>query len=150
VASWNDLDQAFTLPDTIPQESEWRTLYNQLLVRTQTELEHLELSTPEILLVERYLTGYIRLRWAESRVLGDSEGFRDAGMAKDVNQHWLAIANSVTSLIDKARGRHSSDLVNKKAAARVVMDELRRHLTDEGDFRAAALDIAKAFDRMGA
>ncbi len=149
MANWADLDQAFTLPDYIALESEWRTLYNQLLSRTSNELSHLELSTPEILLVERYLTGYIRLRVHESFALGDAEGFRDASMAKDVNQHWLAVAKEVTGLIDRARGRHGSDLVNKKAAAQVVMDVLAK-MPNDGLKRELMMDIASAFDRIGA
>lgn len=159
MANWDDLDQAFSLPDWLPHRSEvggdevagseWRTLYARLLTRTQAELGHLELSTPEVLLVERYLTGYILLRWRESLTTGDIEGFATAEAAKNVNEHWLRIAKEVTALIDRARTRHGSDMVNKKAAAQVVVDVLSK-MPNDGLKRELMMDIASAFDRMGA
>jgi hypothetical protein len=149
MASWAELDEAFTLPGTIPEESPLRTLYYKLLIRTQEELGLLPLVTPEMLLVERYLTQYILMKHRESLAIGDSEGFMSADVAKAVSAHWLGIAKEVTALIDRARTRSDKDSVSKRAAVQVAYDVINQGVPDDDKRRELLRDLVGAYDRMG-
>ena len=149
MANWQGLDTAFTLPDFIPTDSPWRTLYVQLQHQVQTELQHLDLSTPELLLVERYITGYVINRFREALPLNDDSGYRDAGVAKDVNAHWLGIAKGVVDLIENGRKRMSKDQVSKTAVQASIMDAISEAVPDPEDRARVVRAIVDRFDRLG-
>lgn len=152
MASWDDLDGAFALPDTLPADSEWRTLYERMLNRVRGELANMDLLTTEILLVERYLTGYVLLRWREGLAIGSLDGFLTAAMAKDVNAHWLSISAQVAALIEKGRERQykSGDLVSKKDLGAAIAGLLNAN-QDLNDYQKRELmkQFAGEFDRLG-
>jgi hypothetical protein len=150
VASWDALDIAFSLPDYIPVDSEYRTLFEQLRHRLQSELSHMDLLTYEVLLVERYITNYVVMKYRESLPLGDDEGFITAAMAKDVNAHWLSIAAQVRDLGEKGRDRVKGDLVSKKDTAKRVADVVAGFSDmSEHQKRELLMQIAGEFDRLG-
>lgn len=142
---WSDLDQAFTLPQWIPLDSPWRVLYNQMLEHTRKECQNLQLLTVHILLIERYLTTYVCMRYREQHNFGTDEGFLSATVAKDVNAFWMTLAKEMNVMLAAARPPDRAAI--GKAVKEVIADSIQFLETD--DRRKVTQQLAAGLDRIG-
>jgi hypothetical protein len=120
----DDLDAAFTLPETVADPG-LRRLYEVLITRMRRECAHLPQTTLTTLLIERIAYNYIVLRWKESRPMGDAEGFAHSTAQKEYNTFWLAMTQELNKVARQTDKAFRDELVGVLSSAvfRALSDE---------------------------
>lgn len=144
MADWVDLDDLFTLPDYIGEP--WRTLYERLIARTRAETAHLPMGTAFQLIIERYITTYIRIRYHESSEVGTPAGFANLTQEKDINAFWLGLAKEFGDQLNRLKPM-DTQILNETVKGIIMevlgsLDDERIRDTLKGRF-VAAFDRAR-------
>ncbi len=140
-----DLDAAFTLPDSVDDPT-LRQLYEVLVARMRAEARHLPMNTVQQLLIERIAFNYIVLRAKEGGQLG---GFAHASIQKDYNTFWLSMTSEFNRLLGKVEPLSNAD---KKGFLREIQAIIVKTLdtVDDPKVRSGLFEkLAAAFQEAG-
>lgn len=86
------LDDFLALPPLIsgdPACSDLVQMHYMMAQQLQAEIEHLPLTTLQLILLERTLTNYITIRWRERKALGSEGAFEHTQASFQSQNFWL-------------------------------------------------------------
>jgi hypothetical protein len=147
--NWADLDAAFDWPEGLPDK--WVQLGEVLVARTRAETEHLQLQTVVQLMIERYITTYVLIKWREESPLGDITGFATFEQSREVNKFWMSLARELNDMLYKSkavdRDAVASEIVAKVKAA--MVEGLEAACADPAERNRIKAGLVGAFERHG-
>jgi hypothetical protein len=146
MADFTDLDWAFTCPPSVTDE-DLRTGYEVLVARFRAEGAHLPLNTAFQLKIERTISFYIKVKFAERRQYKQPGGFEHAGQEKDANVQLNAMLDGISEMLKRHHPSADRELVLEQVK-NVILEALRE-VPDSGVRDDLARRFAVKFEQHG-
>lgn len=131
----NSLDDAFTLPEQILNNSRLHRLYEVVVNRMRQESQGVPMNTIQTLLMERIAYNYIVMKAREQGII---ETQMSAAAQKDLQTWWLAMTAQFNKQLNKATEQEFKDKILLEVVnvignvlSKIEDPKLRKKLRDE-------------------
>jgi hypothetical protein len=156
MADWTGLDRAFVWPEYLPEDL--KALGEYILARTRAETEHLPLNTALQLLIERYITTYLIIKYREQVEVGTPvtedqriQGFLSSAESRSFNDFWVKLAKELFEMLHKEKAGDRDSIVAEVVTAfrEAVIEGITDSIMDNSTRNEVKMAIVGAMERRG-